>query len=163
MAGAGETSCFGTYRDRCRRSERFYVNVQISWQAQYFGYGGGIWPALISWLCRYCCSWLFKSFNDRGQAKLVAKETGHKLQQTTLATISVTNTAAGLTKSKTLRAAWCQWHSTKASRAFNRTFHSLASFCHFNPTDDLNQRATAVASEDLTKSNLTIQRDMALE
>ena len=26
----------GTFRDRCRRSGWFYVDVQLSWQVQYF-------------------------------------------------------------------------------------------------------------------------------
>ena len=52
MAGARDTSCSGdpksTFRDRCRRSEGVYVDVQISFQAQYFGHGGGLRRALIS-------------------------------------------------------------------------------------------------------------------
>ena len=38
-----------TFRDRCRRLEQFDVDVQILWQAQYFGDGGGLRHALISW------------------------------------------------------------------------------------------------------------------
>ena len=37
-------SCFGasksTFRDRCKGSELFYVEVQLSWQVQHFGHGG---------------------------------------------------------------------------------------------------------------------------
>ena len=45
MAGARETSCFGapksTFRDRRKPgSEFFYFEMQFSWQAQHFGYGG---------------------------------------------------------------------------------------------------------------------------
>ena len=36
-----------TFRDRCRRSESLYV--QISWQVQCFGHGGGLRGALFSW------------------------------------------------------------------------------------------------------------------
>ena len=52
VAGARETLWSGptpTFHDRRRRLERFCVNVQISWQAQYFGHGGGLRRALISW------------------------------------------------------------------------------------------------------------------
>ena len=47
MTGATEASSFGgpTFHDRCRRLEWFNVDVQISWQARYFGHCGG----LISW------------------------------------------------------------------------------------------------------------------
>ena len=45
VAGARETSCFGapksTFRDRRKPgSEFFYFEMQFSWQAQHFGYGG---------------------------------------------------------------------------------------------------------------------------
>ena len=51
-AGARETSCFGVpksaFRDKRKGSERFHVEMQISWQAQHFGHGGDLRGALIS-------------------------------------------------------------------------------------------------------------------
>ena len=35
-----------TFRDRCKGSERGYLDVQISWQAQHFGHGGDLGGAL---------------------------------------------------------------------------------------------------------------------
>ena len=43
---------WATFRDRCRRSERFYLDVRILWKAQYFGHGGGLRRALIPWQVR---------------------------------------------------------------------------------------------------------------
>ena len=44
VAGARETSCLGgpewTFRDRRKGSERLYLEVQSSWQAQLFGHNG---------------------------------------------------------------------------------------------------------------------------
>ena len=56
VAGARETSGFGglksTFCERFRRSEQFDVDVQILWQAQYFGHGG-LRHVLISWQAQY--------------------------------------------------------------------------------------------------------------
>ena len=59
MAGARVSTCFGdpksTFRSRGKRSEQVYFDVQILWQAQYFGHDVGFRRALISWQDLWTC------------------------------------------------------------------------------------------------------------
>ena len=48
VAGARVGGAKSTFRDRCKGSEPAYFEMQISWQVQHFGCGGGLRGALIS-------------------------------------------------------------------------------------------------------------------
>ena len=51
VAGAMEASCFGdfSWQAQCRESGWLYFDVQILWQAQHVGHGGGLRRSLTSW------------------------------------------------------------------------------------------------------------------